>query len=312
MIFSTNDKTNVKILYSLFFLKLKCYKNIKHKTKNMKSGLYIIATPIGNMGDITLRALETLKNVDVIACEDTRVTQKLFSRYGIKTPFISYHEHNVKSMIPKIISRIESGEAVGLVSDAGTPMISDPGFKLVSKLIEKKLYVTTLPGASSVTSAITLSGIASDRFMFVGFPPPKTKARCDLFNELKNIPATLVFFESPNRLLSSLDDMKKIFGNREAAIVREITKIFEEVTKDSFANLKAFYSEKDSIKGEIVIIVSREDETKKEDNQDQILVFLKDCLYKNISIKDASQMAADSFNIPKKQAYQIALELKDK
>ncbi|MGD9637580.1 MAG: 16S rRNA (cytidine(1402)-2'-O)-methyltransferase [Alphaproteobacteria bacterium] len=277
----------------------------------MKSGLYIIATPIGNMEDITLRALETLKTVDVVACEDTRVTSKLFSRYGIKTPLISYHDHNVQTMIPKIISRIERGEAIGLVSDAGTPIISDPGFKLVNTLLEHKLYVTTIPGASAATSALTLSGIASDKFMFAGFPPPKTKARCDFFNDFKNIPATLIFYESPKRLLASLQDMLKIFGDRECAVIREITKIYEEINKNNLGALVNYYENSDTPRGEIVIVVSRLDESKKEVSQDEVISFLKDCLQKGISIKDASQMASTSFDIPKKEAYQTALKIKE-
>ena len=274
----------------------------------MKSGLYIIATPIGNLEDITFRAVETLKNLDVIACEDTRTTQKLCSRYGIKTKTISYHNYNVAAMIPKIISRIEQGEAVGLVSDAGTPIISDPGFKLVKTLLEKKLYVTTIPGASAVTSALTLSGIASDRFMFAGFLPNKTAARCTLLNELKNIPATLIFFESPNRLLASLIDIAKILGNREVSVVREITKIYEEVNKNKVDSLIEYYQNKETPKGEIVIVIERA--AAEEANLDEVEVFLNQCLNNQISIKDAAQMASETFNISKKEAYHIALKVK--
>lgn len=275
----------------------------------MKPGLYIIATPIGNMADLTFRALETLKMVDLVACEDTRVTQKLFARYEIKTPVISYFEHNAQKMIPKIISRIEEGLAVGLVSSAGTPLISDPGFKLVNKILEKELYVTTIPGASAVISALTLSGIATDRFMFAGFLPTKTKARQTFLAELKDLSATLIFFESPKRLQNCLKDLAEVLGERPAAVIREITKIYEEIHQDTLTGLVQYYAQSSELKGEIVIVVARA-ETVTVSNH-QLEAFLKTCLTKKLSLKDAVQLAS-FFGYSKKELYQQALVLKEK
>ncbi len=191
-------------------------------------GLYIIATPIGNLSDITLRALEFLKSADLIVCEDTRVTAKLLGHYGIKKPLLSYNDHNGEERRPKIMEALADKKHVALVSDAGTPLISDPGFKLAREALAEGHYVTTMPGASSVLAALCLSGLPSDRFFFAGFLPPKKEACRREIEALAAVPSTLVFFESARRLSETLILLKEALGDRQAAIVREITKLYEE------------------------------------------------------------------------------------
>ena len=196
-------------------------------------GLYLVATPIGNLRDITIRALETLAGADVIACEDTRVTRKLLEHYGIATPLTPYHEHNAASARPKLLARISNGEAVALVSDAGTPMISDPGYKLVRAAHEAGHAVTSLPGASALLAALTNAGLPTDRFFFEGFLPAKASQRAARIGELARIPATLVLFESGPRLADALSALASGLGDREAAVCRELTKLHEEVRRDT-------------------------------------------------------------------------------
>ncbi len=194
-------------------------------------GLYLVATPIGNLADISLRALEVLAGCDVIACEDTRVTRKLTERYGIETPLTPYHEHNAAEARPKILARLARGEAVALVSDAGTPLISDPGYKLVRAAQDAGHAVTAIPGASSVLTALNVAGLPTDRFFFEGFLPPKQAARQKRIAALGAIPATLVLFESGPRLAATLADLAEGLGPRAAAICRELTKLHEEVRR---------------------------------------------------------------------------------
>ena len=188
--------------------------------KPLKGGLYIVATPIGNLGDMTLRALETLKGCDVIACEDTRVSRKLLSAYSIDKPVMSYHDHNAGQVRPFLLDKMKSGQAVALISDAGTPLISDPGYKLVRQCYEADVPVTFLPGASAVIAGLVLSGMPTDRFLFAGFADKKA------YGELSPLSMSLIFFESAQRLGATLKDMAHAFPNREVAVVREITKLF--------------------------------------------------------------------------------------
>src|SRR5215510_12693565 len=201
----------------------------------LTGGLYLVATPIGNLRDITVRALEILAAVDLIACEDTRVTRKLLDRYGIATPLTSYHEHNAAQARPKLLARLADGAAIALVSDAGTPLVSDPGYKLVREAQAAGASVTTLPGASAVLAALTLSGLPTDRFLFEGFLPAKEEARRARINELKRIPATLVLFETGPRVAAALADLAAELGPRQAAICRELTKLYEEVRRGELA-----------------------------------------------------------------------------
>ncbi|HEY5817012.1 MAG TPA: 16S rRNA (cytidine(1402)-2'-O)-methyltransferase [Mesorhizobium sp.] len=218
--------------------------------------LYLVATPIGNLADITLRALETLAAADVLACEDTRVTRVLLDRYGIRQRPFAYHEHNADEAGPRLIAALEAGKSVALVSDAGTPLVSDPGFRLVGQALERGLKVVPIPGPSAVLAALTASGLPSDAFLFAGFLPVKDGQRRARLDALKAVPATLIFFESPRRLADTLAAMQdRLGGARQAAIGRELTKTFEEMRLGALAELAAHYAAADTPRGEVVICV---------------------------------------------------------
>jgi 16S rRNA (cytidine1402-2'-O)-methyltransferase len=289
-------------------------KSAEMPEQSLPSGLYIIATPIGNMGDMTRRAIETLGKVDIIACEDTRETGKLTSLYGAEGAKIPYHDHNAAEMRPKIIDMIRSGKSVGLVSDAGMPLISDPGYKLVEACVAEGFHVTCMPGASASLTALVLSGLPSDRFMFAGFLPPKTSARRAALDELKSVPATLVFYETAPRLLESLEDMAEILGDRPAAVARELTKKFEEVRRGLLSELAVHYKEAGDPKGEIAIVVGAPVAGAEENWTDaDIDVLLTDLLLRQgMSVKDASGLAASKSGRKKSDVYERALRLKDK
>ena len=218
-------------------------------------GLYIVATPIGNLGDITLRALDVLARAVRIACEDTRITSRLLGHYAIRTPMLAYHEHNAARVRPLLMERLKAGESVALVSDAGTPLVSDPGYRLVVACIEAGIAVHPLPGPSSVLAALAVAGLPTDRFLFAGFPPPRQAGRRKAFAELAAVPATLVFLESPRRLAESLADMAAVFGDRPAAVARELTKLYEETRHGRLAALAAHYAETGAPKGEVTLVV---------------------------------------------------------
>jgi 16S rRNA (cytidine1402-2'-O)-methyltransferase len=277
------------------------------KDLNKESGLYVTATPIGNLGDITIRAIETLKSVDFIACEDTRVTSKLLRHFGIKTPLIAYHEHNANEMRPKIIKRLHAGQKGALVSDAGTPLVSDPGFKLVDDVKKEGLKVTPIPGVSAPITALMVAGLPSDRFLFEGFLPNKTGARKKTLETLTTIPATLMFFESPKRLSASLCDMVDVFGgNRLGSVCRELTKLFEEVKRDTLENLFEYYSNS-NVKGEIVILIEPPQIKKTEISEAKAII--KTAL-ETLSTKEASHVGAYLTGLPRKQLYKMALDIK--
>ncbi|MDO9412780.1 MAG: 16S rRNA (cytidine(1402)-2'-O)-methyltransferase [Pseudolabrys sp.] len=272
----------------------------------VEPGLYLVATPIGNLGDISLRALETLAAADCIACEDTRVTRKLTERYGIGTHLMSYHEHNADEALPKIIARLDQGQSVALVSDAGTPLISDPGYRLVRATVEAGHAVTALPGASAVLAALSLAGLPTDRFFFEGFLPPKQGARQKRIAELLAIPATLVLFESGPRLGASLADLAAGLGPRAAAVCRELTKMHEEIRRDDLATLAAHYEEDAETRGEIVIVIAppAEVETADTDVDDMLRKALA-----RVSVKDAVGEVALATGRARRDVYQRALEL---
>lgn len=276
----------------------------------MKNGLYIVATPIGNLKDISERAVEILKEVDVVACEDTRVTKKLFSLLGIslKKSFISLHNYNEGEQSAKLIDLINNEKkSIALVSDAGSPLISDPGYKFINQCHKEKVFVTTIPGCCALICALQLSGLSTDRFMFAGFIPNKEKARKDFFSELKDIKATLIFYETAPRILKTLEAAKEIFGNREMSVIREITKIYEEYTTASADELIAKYNEKEP-KGEIVFLVAPKSEDEKEE------IDIKKLLAKEMkisSLKDAVQTIVAKYKFSKKEIYDLALKIKD-
>jgi 16S rRNA (cytidine1402-2'-O)-methyltransferase len=268
-------------------------------------GLYLVATPIGNLGDITLRALETLAGADVIACEDTRVTRKLVDRYGIATPLTAYHEHNAAEARPKLLSRLADGQSIALVSDAGTPLISDPGFKLVRAAREAGHRISALPGASAVLAALVVGGLPTDRFFFEGFLPPKRTARQKRIATLANVQATLVLFESGQRLASMLADLAEALGPRSATICRELTKLHEEVKCETLDVLARLYAGDAETRGEFVILVAPPTDAR---NADDIDALLKRALSR-ASVKDAVGEVAVATGRPRREIYQRALAL---
>lgn len=277
--------------------------------KTLAAGLYLVATPIGNLRDITIRALDTLQEADIIFCEDTRVTGKLLTHYGIKAKKLkTYTDHNADKERPLIIEHISKGASVVLVSDAGTPLVSDPGYKLVRDALEQGCFVTTLPGANAPLSALQLSAMPSDSFYFYGFLPTKDLARKQALQSLNAIQSSIIFFESARRLLKTLEAIKNIWGNRNAAVVREITKMFEESRRDTLENLIAFYEEGGLPKGEIVIVVEGTQNT--EASEDDLIKALKMSL-KTMSLKDAVSHVSENTGAPKKAVYALALELKN-
>jgi len=277
------------------------------ETPRFAAGLYIVATPIGNLRDITLRALDILAAADVIACEDTRVTEKLMSRYGLAGRRLAYHEHNAERMRPLLIEKLKAGGTVALVSDAGTPLISDPGFKLVRAAIGEGIAVTTLPGPSAALAALVLSGLPSDRFFFQGFLPPKEAARRRVLGEIANLSATLIVYETGPRLAATLADMAELLGDRPAAVARELTKLYEELHRSGLAALAAHYAAAGAPKGEIVIVVGGADAAAREAVSDDELDAALDAALATMSVKDASAAVAEATGRPRRDVYQRAL-----
>lgn len=279
----------------------------------LPAGLYIIATPIGNLGDMTFRAVETLRRVDIIACEDTREAGKLAAHFGIKTPRIPYHDHNAAEQRPRLLRMMAEGKAVGLISDAGTPLVSDPGYKLVQDVTAAGHFVTTVPGASACLSALQLSALPSDRFMFAGFLPPKSGARQTVLQDFRSVPATLIFYETAPRLCESLGDMQKVLGDRTAAVAREITKKFEETRRGTLSQLAAHYRDAGPPKGEIVIVVGPPDAGAAAVwDEDALQAALKQALVEQkLSVKDAAALVSVQSGRKKSDVYQLALKVRD-
>jgi 16S rRNA (cytidine1402-2'-O)-methyltransferase len=269
-------------------------------------GLYLVATPIGNLGDISLRALGILAAADVIACEDTRVSHRLTQHYGIGTPLTPYHEHNAATARPKLLARIAGGESVALISDAGTPLISDPGYKLVRDSIEAGHAVTALPGASAVLTALSVAGLPTDRFFFEGFLPAKDAARQARIRELARIPATLVLFETGPRIAAALAGLADGFGPRDAAICRELTKLHEEVRRAPLDELARDYAADAEIRGEFVIVVAPPAEQPPE--AADVDALLRHALAR-VSVKDAVSEVASATGVSRRDVYQRAIEL---
>lgn len=273
----------------------------------LAQGLHIVATPIGNLRDVTLRALETLAAADLIACEDTRVTGKLTHHYGIATPLTPYHEHNATVARPKILARLQEGAAVALVSDAGTPLVSDPGYKLVRAVREAGHVVTTAPGASAVLAALAVAGLPTDRFTFDGFLPPKTAARRTRIAALARIPSTLVLFETGPRLAGALADLAAGLGPRAAAVCRELTKLHEEVRCGDLVALAGLYAEEPAPRGEIVLVIAPP-ATDGQPTADEIDILLRRAL-ERASVKDAVKEVASVTGQSRTDVYRRALAL---
>ena len=269
-------------------------------------GLYLVATPIGNLGDIGLRALGVLTAADVIACEDTRVSRRLTEHYAIATPLMSYHEHNAAEARPKILARLSAGEIVALISDAGTPLISDPGYRLAREASAAGHVVTAVPGASSVLTALSLSGLPTDRFFFEGFLPPKEAARQKRIAELARIPATLVLFETGPRIGAALADLAQGLGARDASVCRELTKLHEEVRRASLDSLARDYENGAETRGEFVIVIAPpvEQPPQAEDVDELLRRSLS-----RLSVKDAVNEVASATGVSRRDVYQRALDL---
>ncbi len=285
------------------------YRVLAHDIEAAKAapGLYLVATPIGNLGDVTLRALETLAGVDVVACEDTRVTRRLFDRYGLSTPLVAYHDHNAEAARPKLLARLDAGDAVALVSDAGTPLISDPGFKLVREAQAAGHTVTAVPGASAVMAAVTSAGLPTDRFFFEGFLPPREQARRARLAALADVPATLVFFETGPRIAAMLHDLAAAFGDREAAVCRELTKLHEEIRRGDLAGLARAYDEGAETRGEFVVVTGPPVAATPAEPQD-VDVLLRRALA-TLSLKNAVEAVTAATGHKRRLVYQRALAL---
>jgi 16S rRNA (cytidine1402-2'-O)-methyltransferase len=275
----------------------------------LPSGLYVVATPIGNLRDVTLRALDTLASVDFIYAEDTRQTRRLLDTYGIKTPLRTYHDHNGAHVRPQIRKNLEDGLAVALVSDAGTPLISDPGYKLVRDLREADLKIVPLPGPSALTSALCAAGLPTDSFLFAGFMPPKSGARQTRLSDFRSLSTTLVLYETGNRLKDALTDIVSVFGDVEVVMARELTKLFETFRHSTASELIDFVESEGAPKGEIVLLVRLEGERGSDASDADIEAFIKERL-PELGTKGAANEAAAKFNRAKRDMYAIASVLK--
>ncbi|MER0237588.1 16S rRNA (cytidine(1402)-2'-O)-methyltransferase [Fulvimarina sp. MAC8] len=281
-----------------------------HEARRPEPGLYLVATPIGHLDDMSLRALDVMAGAEQLACEDTRVTGKLLKRYGIDRRMTTYHDHSGEKAADTLIEAVRAGGSVALVSDAGTPLVSDPGYELVQAAIEAEVPVFTIPGASAVLTALAISGLPSDAFFFAGFLPSKEKARADRLEALLRIPGTLVFYEAPHRIAASLAAMSAALGDRPAAVCRELTKMHETVYRGPLSKLAADFAAMETVKGEIVVCIGppAEDETPGEADIDGIL----EGLLAEMKPTKAAQEAARLTGLPRRELYQRALSLKDK
>lgn len=281
---------------------------LRAEAEKIAPGLHVVATPIGNLKDISFRALATLAAADAVIAEDTRVTKTLLAHYGISTPLVAYHEHNAKVIRPHLIARLEGGAALALVSDAGTPLVSDPGFKLVQEALEKGLHVTSVPGPSAVLAALVVAGLPTDRFFFEGFLPHKSGPRRARLAELAQVPGTLVFFESPRRLAETLDDCAAVLGPRNAAIARELTKMYESVRRGTLTGLAQALAAEESPRGEIVLLIAPPEAGAAALAEADLDARLREALGAH-SVKDAASVVSAATGQPRRQVYARALQL---
>lgn len=277
----------------------------KPRAAALTPGLYLVATPIGNLRDITLRALDVLAGADSLYCEDSRITRRLLNAYDIQTRLAVYHEHNAETVRPRILADLAKGARVALVSDAGMPLVSDPGYKLVREVLEAGYKVIPLPGPSAPLTGLVASGLPTDRFLFAGFPPQKASARQRWLADLDLQGVTLILFESPNRLAKSLADMAALWPERQAVVARELTKMYEEFRRGSLAELAAHYDEAGAPKGEIVLLLAPLEAVEKEADLDQLLGLALE----SMSLKDAVAHVTRATGEPRKAVYARALEI---
>jgi len=281
---------------------------LRAEAEAIEPGLHVVATPIGNLGDISFRALATLAAADAIIAEDTRVTRTLLAHYGVTTPMIAYHDHNARAVRPQLLKRLSEGARLALVSDAGTPLVSDPGYKLVREAVDAGIRVIAVPGASAVLTALVVAGLPSDRFYFEGFLPHKAQARRTRIAEISTVPGTLIFFEAPRRLADMLTDLADVLGDRQAAIARELTKKFEQVRRGSLRELARSLAEEPPPKGEIAVLVAPPDPEAPGIEAAEIEARLGEAL-KSMSIKDAAAKVAAETGAKRRELYARALTL---
>jgi 16S rRNA (cytidine1402-2'-O)-methyltransferase len=281
---------------------------IRAEAEALAPGLHIVATPIGNLRDISFRALATLAAADAVLAEDTRTSKTLLAHYGISTPLYPYHEHNAEQMRPKILGKLREGGKLALISDAGTPLVSDPGYKLVAEVVAEGLPVTGIPGPSAVLAALVLAGLPTDRFFFEGFLPPKAAARRGRLTELAAIPGTLVFFESPRRLAEMLSDAAAVLGERPGAVARELTKFYETVRRGPLSTLAAHYEGEEEARGEIVVVIGPPGAETEAAAGDAVGERLRIALAE-LSLKEAVAQVAAETGQPRRKVYARALEL---
>lgn len=280
----------------------------RFEAEPLAPGLYVVATPIGNLGDITVRALSTLAAADTVLCEDTRTSGKLMERFAIRTKLYPYHEHNAQKVRPQIIERLKQGATIALISDAGMPLVSDPGYRLVKEAAELGIPVTACPGASAVLTGLALSGLPTDRFLFAGFVPQKQGERKRLFEDFSKLKATLIFFESPHRIVETLHDVANQLPGRAVAVTRELTKLHEEVLRGPAAEIAATLEARPSVKGEITLLIGppTEDEVVPEAEIDAAIA---EAVAAMPASKAASEVAK-RFHLNRSDIYQRILDLK--
>jgi 16S rRNA (cytidine1402-2'-O)-methyltransferase len=272
----------------------------------MAGTLYLVATPIGNLADITHRALQILKDVDLIACEDTRHTKKLLNHYGITTKTISYHEHNEQERAAQLADLLKQGSDIAVVSDAGTPSISDPGYRLVRAAIENETPVVPIPGPSALISALTAAGLPTDEFFFAGFLPSRSSARRSRLSELRPVPGTLIFYEAPHRLARTLQDAYEVLGEREAVVARELTKVHEEIKRGRLSELVSHYSNEEQVRGEIVVLIDRNeisDQTGELSTQLSVAALVEQFEQNGLDHRAALKKAARELGLSRADAY---------
>ena len=272
----------------------------------LEAGLYILATPIGNLADITLRALSVLARADVVYCEDTRHSAKLLQHFAIHATTRALHDHNEDSEMARLLSDLGNGRSIAIISDAGTPLVSDPGFKIVRAAVAAGYTVTAVPGASAAISALAVSGLPTDAFFFAGFLPPKQAARRARLNDIKTVPGTLIFFEAPQRVIDQLADLKDVLGDRPAVMVRELTKLHEELVHGPLSRISDEIKSRE-LKGEVVIVVGPPLDIAVTD--DEILARLQVAL-ESMRLKDAANAVADALGVAKSRVYNLGLKAK--
>jgi 16S rRNA (cytidine1402-2'-O)-methyltransferase len=275
----------------------------------LAAGLYLVATPIGHLRDVTLRALDVLASVDLVCAEDTRMTRKLLSAYGIAARLRPYHDHNGAKVRPALLADLERGARIALVSDAGTPLVSDPGYKLVREAVEAGVTVHAIPGASAVLAGLGVAGLPTDRFLFAGFPPQKAGARRTWLAEIGSVPATLVLFEGPSRVAATLADMASVLGPREGVVARELTKTFEEVRRGRLDELAARYAEEDPPRGEVVILAGPpiDGDAPGEADLEAALLGVDPAR----PVREAAEEIAARLGLPRKAVYRRLLEVRE-